>query len=159
MIPAVINQAGMVPAQPPLMAEIAAMRRQLDALEARALAERVSGLHSGLLPRQWIDLLAGIVAEEFGITPGELMGSSRRPQYVRARFTWVWTVWKTGEYSLPRTAQATGYCDHTTVGWAIKRVEGWRAAQPDYRLVTDNLLAIGQGLRARRPPPAEEVAP
>lgn len=161
MIPAAIQAAPPAepPAEPPMLAELASLRRRLAVLEAQAA---VAGANpaAGLFARRWVDALASIIAEEFGIALPDLVGACRQRPLTRARFTWVWAVHKIGNYSYPITARLTGYVDHTSVMWAARRVEQWRAQSPDFQLVTDNLLEIGRTLRARPPePPAEEVAP
>jgi chromosomal replication initiation ATPase DnaA len=159
MIPAVIQAGAPAPAETPILAELASLRRRLAALEAQAIAANASP-GAGLFARRWVDLLATIIAEEFGMTVQELVGGSRQRHFTRARFTWAWAVRCIGSYSFPITARLTGYVDHTSVVWAVRRVEQWREASPDFRLVTENLLEIGRKLRARpAEAPADEVAP
>lgn len=137
----------------PLLAEIQAMRRRLNALEAAAMAGGGAPLRA--LVYAWTDKLANIVAQEWGCSHEELLGDVRTTRLIRPRFTWVWLVRTTGGYSYPQTARLTGYTDHTSVIHACRRVDQWRA-DDIYREATDGLLAIARALRGEKPAPAAD---
>lgn len=150
LTPAAVDLAG-------VLAQIDGLRAQLAVIEASVLAG-IAKPGVNLFPRAWVDRLAEIVAFEFGMETNELVGSLRNAKFIRARFTWVWLVRTISDKSFPETARLTGYGDHTAVMHACRRVAGWRAANPDYQAVTDQLLRIGQALRAPPAAPAEEAA-
>jgi hypothetical protein len=102
-----------------------------------------------LLGRPWVMQVAGIVAQEYGVTLEELcLGSGRRAFQIRPRQVWVWLVLTAGGYSLAETARMTCYGDHTSVMHSRNRVNGLRARDSYFRLVTDQLLAIAETCRA-----------
>jgi hypothetical protein len=129
------------------LGEIAAMRARLDALE-RQLAGTTVLPGAALFPRVWVDRLAELVAMEWGIGIDDLRGACRRHIHTRPRFVWVWLVRAVAKLSFSETARLTFYGDHTAVLHACRRVDGWRESNADLRAVTDQLLRIGQALRA-----------
>jgi hypothetical protein len=137
------------------LGEIAAMRARLEALE-RQVAGTMALPGAALFPRAWVDRAADLVAMEWGIPTDDLRGNCRRAIHVRPRFVWVWLVRTISRWSFPETARLTGYGDHTAALYACRRVEAWRANNPDFRAVTDQLLEICRVLRA--PPPPAAVA-
>lgn len=141
------------------LGEIAAMRARLEMLE-RQVAGTMALPGAALFPRIWVDRAADLVAMEWGISTDDLRGTCRRAVHTRPRFVWVWLVLHIGKFTHTQCAAQCGYLDHTMSMHACRRVEGWRAANPDFRAVTDQLLEIGRALRSPPPPPpAEEAAP
>ncbi|MBU6167316.1 MAG: hypothetical protein KGQ52_14480 [Alphaproteobacteria bacterium] len=136
------------------LGEIAAMRARLDALE-RQVAGTMALPGAALFPRVWVDRLADLVAMEWGISTDDLRGACRRAVHVRPRFVWVWLVWRIGKFTHSQCAALCGYLDHTMSMHACRRVDGWRADNPDFRAVTDQLLQIGGALRAPLPAAVE----
>lgn len=132
------------------LAELASIKLRVAVLES----ELVNGLAAsgpGVFHRLWIDRVANLVATEWGLSVGDLRGSSREKRFTRPRFVWVWLVKHIGHYSYTRTAVECGYVDHTSVIWACGRVDGWREKYEDFRSVTDQLLDIGRAIRSPQP--------
>ena len=122
--------------------ELAAIEARLSQL--RAIAEADAPRGPAMLGRPWVMEIASVVVQEYGIPLEELLGGSRIRDITRPRFVWVWLVRTAAGYSFPLTGRLTGYGDHTTVMHACKRVEQWRASDSNFRLITDQLLAIAQ---------------
>lgn len=137
------------------LGEIALLRTRLEALE-RQVAGTMALPGAALFPRVWVDRVADLVAMEWGITTDDLRGSCRRAIHVRPRFVWVWLVLHIGNFKHTQCAAQCGYPDHSMSIHACRRVDRWRADNPDFRAVTDQLLQIGRALRA--PPPPAAVA-
>ena len=140
------------------LAAIAELRARLNRLEMAVLGD-MARPGAALFPRIWVDRLAELVAYEYGIEVTELRGSFRHPRYTRPRFLWVWLVKEIAKTSYPQVSQLTGYADHTAVMHACRRVNEWRASTPDFRIVSDQLLQIGDALRSPPASAAPEAEP
>lgn len=136
------------------LAEIDTMRARLGAVESMLLAHLVVP-GAQIFPRVWVDRLAELVAHEWGIEARALRSSFRDQRFTRPRFVWVWLVKQVGRQSYPQTAALCSYGDHTGAMHACRRVEGWRQTQPEFRIVTDQLLEIGHALRGHAPAVAD----
>ncbi len=107
-------------------------------------------------PADRVRRLTGLVSEEWGVAQAELLGPARDARIVRPRFVLGWLLRRATGWSYPVIARHIGRSDHTSVIYAERRVEGWRERQPDFRLVTDQLLTIANALF--RPPPEHLAA-
>lgn len=86
--------------------------------------------------------VAGIVAEEWATTTGDLLGSSRFAEHIRPRFVLCWLLRNETKWSTSQVGRYIGGRDHTTIIYACRRVDGWREKDSNFRLVTDQLSAI-----------------
>ncbi|WP_439532069.1 helix-turn-helix domain-containing protein [Polymorphobacter sp.] len=126
--------------------EIEAMRARLEVLQA--CLGTASLANPALLGRSWVVQVAGIVALEFGLPLDDLMGASRTPRFIKPRQVWVWLVKTAAGFNYSETARLTGYIEHTMASWSCKRVEDFREQDRNFKLVTDQLLAVARTTRA-----------
>lgn len=70
------------------------------------------------------DIIA-VVADEFGVDPSDITGTSRRREFTRPRFTAIFIARHTGNRSMPEIGRAFGGRDHTTILNALCRFETW----------------------------------
>jgi chromosomal replication initiator protein len=68
------------------------------------------------------DIIA-TVADEFGVTPADILGKSHKPEFTRPRFAAIYLARHTGKRSLPEIGRAFGGRDHTTILNALRRFE------------------------------------
>jgi chromosomal replication initiation ATPase DnaA len=114
-----------------------------------ALSERVEALERCLgvveLPRQSaldcqeVAKLIGFVSVECDVAPLDIVSQRRGGDAVRARQLVCWLARTLTQRSLPRIGRALGGRDHTTVMHAVNRIEDRRAADPEFRRLTDKL--------------------
>ena len=73
------------------------------------------------------------VAESFGVSRAELVGTARAATPLRARQVAIYLTREATELSLPQIGRLYGGRDHTTVLNSIRRVEAAAAEDPDLR--------------------------
>lgn len=80
-----------------------------------------------------IQVICGIVAKEFDIPSAIIVGHSREPGVVPARFAAIWIVYDLLKptMSFPAIARAFGDRDHTTIISAVHRVKSGDWKRPD----------------------------
>lgn len=64
-----------------------------------------------------------VVADEFGVTPDDILGKSHRREFTRPRFAAIYLARHTGKRSYPEIGRAFGGRDHTTILNALRRFE------------------------------------
>ena len=114
-----------------------------------------------------IDLAMRAVADHLGVSLRDLMGPSRRAEIVWPRHVAMWVVRETTGASLPRIGRAFGGRDHTTVLYAVRKVEAarrsWRPIRDETDLVReaveDRLFTPARSAHVLTPPPRPPVAP
>jgi len=68
-------------------------------------------------------MIIGTTAEYYGITIDELTGTSRSRVYVTARQIAMYLCRQLTDLSLPKIGEHFGGKDHTTVMYAVKKIE------------------------------------
>ena len=92
-------------------------------------------------------------ARAFGVEPRSIIARDRHKHVVRARQAAAWVLRKRWpKLSWPQIGYILGGRDHSTVIYAARQADMWRARDADYRERTDCLLA---GLPVRPLVPAE----
>lgn len=71
---------------------------------------------------------------------GDIAGPRRHASLFRARCAVCWTVDQLGFASLTPTGKVLGDRDHTTIMNAIARGNDMRLRDPDFRLLTDQMV-------------------
>lgn len=90
-----------------------------------------------------IDRVVGIVAEDFYLTPEEILGPSRRRDIAIARHVVAYLLFNSQEdITYGVIALGIGRSDHTTIINSIKRVEEQMAIDPALRDRIQTLLPI-----------------
>lgn len=135
--------------EPSLDDTVARLERRVDALE-RALASRPAVVNetppatgASTFGQLRFQGLLALVAAEFNVPVGCLTGPLRHDWMIRPRFTAQWIVRRASTYSYPQIGRLFGR-DHSSIMSACRRVEAMRAADADYRDVTDRLLAVAR---------------
>jgi hypothetical protein len=140
------------PTEAELVAELAALRARLVAIEA-SVDGVISEDGAPITGPDWVRRLKMAVADHWDLSVLELVGRSRIRVITKPRFALCWLLQKVGGYSRPRIAMLVGYDDHTSVSHALRRAEALRTTDEGFRWSTDELLRIAAHLRS------EMVAP
>jgi chromosomal replication initiator protein len=72
-----------------------------------------------------IDTIKRMCAATFGVTLNDLVSHRRNAAMVRARYVAIYLARQLTPYSLPQIAFHFGKRDHTTIMYAISRVDRW----------------------------------
>lgn len=84
-------------------------------------------------------------AHRLGLGVREIVAPYRDASCAHARFAVAWAARRAIEAcSLPRIGRALGGRDHTTILHALRRADALREADPDFRRLTDRLLAAAK---------------
>jgi chromosomal replication initiator protein len=78
-----------------------------------------------------VELIQSRVAEEFGVSQTELVGSTRAAGPLRARQVAILLTRELTDLSLPQIGRLYGGRDHSTVLNSLRRAEAWVAEDPD----------------------------
>ncbi len=129
--------------------------REAAFLAARdAQAERIAVLEAELERlrcRSSATVLGQIVpfvAQAIQASERELAGPCRAKKLARGRFAVVWAARRLSRYSLPQIAAALGGRDHSTIISALRRADQLRGEDPEFRRLTDAVVAFYGGPRA-----------
>jgi len=92
----------------------------------RAMIDQLLGADGAAGPRRPVEFarLRDTVAEEAGVSAGQLMGSSRQKRVVLARAVLVHLARELTSMSFPEIARAMGRSNHSTIITAAKRLQG-----------------------------------
>ncbi len=82
-----------------------------------------------------------LVARETGISEHDLIGQFRARKTVQARQLVYWLARYGTDKSLPQIGEHIGGRDHTTIASGVDSVNRRRASDPDFRALSDCLLA------------------
>jgi len=80
-------------------------------------------------------------AEECGVSPSDIYGSSRVPSVAHARQLAAWRIAKSTTMSMPRIAKLMGGRDHTTILHSIRRIN---------EMLGENVRGVGNVVRGRK---------
>lgn len=99
-----------------------------------------------------VNLSVAVVAEAARLSrlePVDLMVRSRKRERAYPRFAACWALNRhdRSKYSTPRLARLVGFKDHTSVVYALRKAEKLRAENPEFRELSDKLLAFADALR------------
>lgn len=131
----------------PVASELEAMAARINRLEVELGKMRPRAV-SPLAPRHsWVQRLAETVADQWDVPVAQVLGRSRVSPLMRPRFALAWIIDQIGVFSLPQIARMIGYTDHTSVIHARRRVNEWRAAEPEFAWATDQLVIIARRMR------------
>lgn len=83
--------------------------------------------------------IVGLCAREFGVDPRDVVGRTRRQDFVKPRQAAMWFVRKHTQHSLPIIGRIFGGRDHTTAMWGIDRIEWRLRTDPDFAVHMFNL--------------------
>lgn len=105
--------------------------------------------------RDWIDLTSKaalrpkastvalrVVVEHFGVSKIDLTSERRTANIVVPRQVACWLMKNGTSLSLPSIGRVLGRRDHTTVLHSVRKIDGLRDRDADFRAMTDNLAAI-----------------
>lgn len=105
--------------------------------------------------RDWIDLTSKValrpkastvalrvVVEHFGVSKIDIASERRTADIVMPRQVACWLMKNGTSLSLPSIGKVLGRRDHTTVLHAVRKIDGLRDRDADFRAMTDNLAAI-----------------
>lgn len=123
-----------------LEAQVAELRARVEGLEAARAMPAAPGLGMNLFLRAKHERIVQLIAEEWRVDPADVVGLIREGWIVQPRFAAVWLAHKLLNQSLPQLGRLFGR-DHSTIVHALKRAEGWRIADDDFRAVTDRVLS------------------
>lgn len=70
----------------------------------------------------------------------DMLSPLRNPRYAKPRHLAMWITRQSGQLSYPQMGRAFNR-DHSTVIHAVKNVERWMAADPEYAAMANRLLA------------------
>ena len=141
-------------ADPAVAAMVARLEARIDLLQARlaGLEETVASPPDAellqLAAYGWVQRLAATVADEWGVSGFELVSARRTEILIRPRFTLIWLMKNVSPMSLPQIGRLVGNRDHTTVIYALRRVEEWRKKDEVMRDITDRMLVIARRIHA-----------
>jgi chromosomal replication initiator protein len=109
------------------------------AVAARALSDIFTARETEYLPEE----ILRAVAEHYGLRPEELRGVGRRKEVVLPRQVAMYLIRELTHASLPEIGQFFGGRDHTTVLYAIQKVQELldadRSLQKDLALIRERL--------------------
>lgn len=141
-------------ASSPLEREVREIRAELCRLAPRAAdIPEMSGLNRRVAVIE--DILAGareaeqgimermiaFVCAATGLRPTELISNRRSRVQAHGRFAIMWAAKRLTRYSYPRIARALGGFDHSSVIHGCRRAEALRDEDPDFRALSDALIA------------------
>lgn len=117
--------------------------------------DALAGLRAG--QGRIVNRMITFVCFAIGARPTELVSLRRSRHLAFGRFAIMWAATQLTNYSYPRIAEALGGFDHTTIIHGVRRAEQLRETDPDFRHLTDALIAHFRAeLRARQ---TEETLP
>lgn len=88
-----------------------------------------------------VRFIAQAIADEFGVTWRELLGSERRAELIEAREVLFWLARTITGRSYPAIGRDVGGRDHATVFRAVREIDERRAADADFAARTDGLVS------------------
>lgn len=130
-----------------LSGALAAAERQLqpnlDAIRAELLLIEETCRPIGQYEGGRVRSILRLASVAFALPVADIVGASRYKGYARARFAIAWVERQCHRpASYPQIAHVLGGRDHSTIVQAVKRAAALRAAEPEFRQVTDQLLAF-----------------
>lgn len=95
-----------------------------------------------------VDVAVRVAAQACGLDTSVLRGHAKTRSHVDARFLAWWLAHRVGGISLPKLAACWGM-DHTSVLYGVRKVDGRRTADPEYRRWVEDRttrfgVAVGQ---------------
>lgn len=87
------------------------------------------------------------IADEFYIDPVDIMSGNNTDEVADARQVAYWVLRSTTRLTSDQIAKRMNRRDHTTVLHGIAKVEERRNANPDYRAITDTVLARSEAAK------------
>jgi chromosomal replication initiation ATPase DnaA len=128
-----------------ILSDVATIER-INAIETELRQLRVQAYRSAGIPlpseNKQIGRIVQFAAVAFGVSDGAILGPTRSERICRARFAIAWVAQNGFGLSSTVIGRALGDRDHSTVLAAIKRANGWRETDAEYREITDGLLAL-----------------
>ncbi len=106
---------------------------------SRELVAEVIPASAPSRPRPAAEEIQSRVAESFGVSRAELVGTARAATPLRARQVAIYLTREKTDLSLPQIGRLFGGRDHTTVLNSIRRVEAVAAEDPDLRRKIETL--------------------
>lgn len=83
--------------------------------------------------------IAQIVAVNYGVTVPEIMGPCRTADIAWARQVAYWITYKRAGLSMAKVARAFNRTDHTTISYAVGRIDAMRRGDPEFAGQMDGL--------------------
>lgn len=83
--------------------------------------------------------IAHICAVNYGVTVPEIMGPCRMAEIAWARQVAYWITYKRAGLSMAEVARAFNRTDHTTISYAVRRIEAMRRDDPTFAVQLDGL--------------------
>jgi chromosomal replication initiation ATPase DnaA len=109
---------------------------------------------TGKPPAPSVNLIIGVVADEFGLTVADITSMYRQPRFVLARHVAMWLARRTTGLSYPQIGARFGDRDHTSIMHGCSRIDALMVGDADLSgRVIGLMSAIRQGMAAQMPPP------
>lgn len=93
-------------------------------------------------PAPTVATIQSVVADFYGLTRLELISDRRAREVARPRQVGMWLAKKLTTRSLPDIGRRFGGRDHTTVLYAVRRIDELRGEDPKIRRDSDVLLRL-----------------
>ena len=111
------------------------------AMSREVAAEALSDVFEASDPTPTMKDVLRLTAERFGVEIADLTGKGRRQELVTPRQVAMYLIREHTQHSLPEIGAFFGGRDHSTVLYAVKKVQDRLDAEPDLRKATDDVRA------------------
>ena len=111
------------------------------AMSREVAAEALSDVFEASDPTPTMKDVLRLTAERFGVEVADLTGKGRRQELVTPRQIAMYLIREHTQHSLPEIGAFFGGRDHSTVLYAVKKVQDRLDAEPDLRKATDDVRA------------------
>lgn len=91
------------------------------------------------IPTQRVRAIVEDASALLEVPVNDILSRRKRVDIVQARFAVIWVARNTTDLSFPQIAAALNGRDHSTIMHALARAEQMRAADDDFRAVTNRL--------------------
>jgi hypothetical protein len=125
------------PPSPPAAAPNATEIAAADFLAAHAVADALLGRAPKSPPPT--TLIQQVVAEDFGVTVGDILSARREHAVVEPRMVAAYLAKTMRPDSLPAIGRRFGGRDHTTIIHALRTIGARRAAEPEFAARVEDL--------------------
>lgn len=128
-----------------ILSDVATIER-IAAIESELKMMRVEAYRRAGIPLPSENRQMGRIIEfagvAFSVADGAILGATRSERVCRARFAIAWVAREAFGLSSTVIGRSLGDRDHSTILSAQRRAQEMRAADDEYRDITDRLLAM-----------------
>ena len=108
-------------------------------------------------PRITVRMCVEVISARYNVSRGDLLSARRTRPVVLPRQIVMWLAKERTPRSLPEIGRQLGGRDHTTILHGIRQVEARRAADPNFRRETDEIIGTIDGTMRGVPNVAERA--